>query len=314
MKKNGQIAEEALLRDVADIPYRPSAGAPPGIEVLSLADLTARAHGRRADLHRPGRPAFHQLVALRAGTVRCSIDFTTHALAPGDWLWVRPGQVVQFLTPLDRTDGRLIVFPAGFLSGTTDALTGAAGHSRCRRVTPPAGEAAPLDRLLDALVDEYGRLSDLPLAAHIEALRHLLSALLLRFAQVEGSLSPDGAHSEPFRRFREAVEQDFARTHRVEDYAARLGYSARTLTRATRAAAGCGAKRFIDDRVLLEAKRLLVHTALPPAAIGERTGFTHPTAFSAFFRQHTGTTPTAFRELVAGAAARGAGPPAPRRS
>ncbi|MFD5967865.1 helix-turn-helix transcriptional regulator [Streptomyces sp. NPDC060311] len=94
------------------------------------------------------------------------------------------------------------------------------------------------------------------------------------------------------------VEEGFGRTHRVEDYAARLGYSPRTLTRATRAALGCGAKRFIDDRVLLEAKRLLVHPDLPQATIGERVGFAHPTVFSAFFRQHTGMTPTEFRSVT----------------
>ncbi|MFI7016567.1 helix-turn-helix domain-containing protein [Streptomyces sp. NPDC050164] len=103
--------------------------------------------------------------------------------------------------------------------------------------------------------------------------------------------------TEPFRRFRRAVEEGFTRTHRAEDYADQLGYTPRTLTRATRAAAGCGAKRYIDDRVLLEAKRLLVHTTLSPTAISERIGFTYATVFSAFFRRRMNMTPTQFRSL-----------------
>ena len=55
---------------------------------------------------------------------------------------------------------------------------------------------------------------------------------------------------------------------------------------------------WLYDRVLLEAKRLLIHSSLPPAAIGEHVGFTYPTVFSAFFRRRTGMTPTGFRSLT----------------
>ncbi|MGK5733585.1 helix-turn-helix domain-containing protein [Streptomyces sp. URMC 124] len=307
MKKNGHSAQGSSPGEIAAVPYRPTPGTPPGIDVVPLDRLAERAHTHGIDPYRPSRPVFHLLIHVRAGILRCSVDFSTDAIRPGDWLWVRPGQVVQFPSPLEGSDGTegtegtVIVFPAGFLSDiTTTTLTSAAERARSRHVAPAARQAESLGRILGALEDEFAHLSDLPLTAHIETMRHLLSALLIRLAHLDGDGPADGAAGEPFHRFRDAVEQDFARTHRVEDYAARLGYSTRTLTRATRAAAGCGAKRFIDDRVLLEAKRLLVHTGQPPAAIGERIGFAHPTAFSAFFRQHTGTTPTRFRALAAG--------------
>ncbi|MFE1452241.1 helix-turn-helix transcriptional regulator [Streptomyces olivaceoviridis] len=142
-------------------------------------------------------------------------------------------------------------------------------------------------------------LADLALEAYIETLRGLLSVILIRLVHlVDARQRTRSGDREPFHRFRQAVEEGFARTHRVEDYAARLGYSSRTLTGATLAALGCGAKRYIDDRVLLEAKRLLIHTSLSPAAISGRIGFAYPTVFSAFFRQHTGMTPTAFRTVT----------------
>lgn len=82
---------------------------------------------------------------------------------------------------------------------------------------------------------------------------------------------------------------------RVEDCAGHVGYSVRNLTRATRAATGCGAKHFIDERVLLEAGRLLVHTDLATSAVGERLGFPGATVFTRFFRTRTGEIPAAFR-------------------
>jgi AraC-like DNA-binding protein len=87
----------------------------------------------------------------------------------------------------------------------------------------------------------------------------------------------------------------------VEDFARGLGYSVRTLTRATCAAVGFGAESFIDDRVLLEAKRQLVHSDLAATAIGERLGFPDATVFTKFFRQRAGETPAAFRARATGA-------------
>jgi AraC-like DNA-binding protein len=94
---------------------------------------------------------------------------------------------------------------------------------------------------------------------------------------------------------------------RVEDYARTLGYSPRTLSRATMASAGVGAKDFVDRRVILEARRLLAHSDRSAEQIATQLGFSSATNFSKFFRQRTGASPIAFRADV-----RGEHPPGPR--
>ena len=47
--------------------------------------------------------------------------------------------------------------------------------------------------------------------------------------------------------------------------------------------------------LLLEARRLLVHTLLPVATISDQLGFEEATNFVKFFRRETGLTPGAFR-------------------
>lgn len=89
-------------------------------------------------------------------------------------------------------------------------------------------------------------------------------------------------------------------THRVQDYADALGYSVRTPTRACRDAVVCSAKQVIDDRVILEANRLLAHGDLTAAAVGVRVGLPDPSAFSKFFRGKVGETPAGFRSRVRG--------------
>jgi AraC-like DNA-binding protein len=85
----------------------------------------------------------------------------------------------------------------------------------------------------------------------------------------------------------------------VADYADRLGYSVRTLTRASAAATGRSARELVDARIALEAKRLLAYTDLPASAVGRRLGFSEPTNFGKFFLRRTGITPAAFRRGLA---------------
>nr|WP_324614235.1 helix-turn-helix transcriptional regulator [Streptomyces sp. NRRL B-1140] len=91
------------------------------------------------------------------------------------------------------------------------------------------------------------------------------------------------------------LERSYATTRRAEDYADRLGYTVKTLTRACQAATGRSVKHVIDARVALQAQRLLAHTDEPVATIARRLGFSEPTNFGKFFTRHTGTTPGDFR-------------------
>jgi transcriptional regulator GlxA family with amidase domain len=58
---------------------------------------------------------------------------------------------------------------------------------------------------------------------------------------------------------------------------------------------GMTAKAFIAARIVLEAKRLLVHTDLSVATIAEKLGFHEATNFSKFFRREADSTPAEFR-------------------
>ncbi|WP_458084095.1 AraC family transcriptional regulator [Streptomyces malaysiensis] len=282
-------------REVTEVPFRLSVGAPPGAAVLDFPGLAARARSHGLDVHSPMRLAFHQLITVRSGALRCSVDFTEYELTEGGWMWVRPGQIHQFRSDLGAAEGAAVLFPSGYLGAATAAAARLDRPApRSPLMVPEGVDAEAVRGVLDLLENERRTVSG-PLEAHIEVVRHLVAVLVLRLAHLPGAQGGETAGGEVFRRFQRAVERDYTRTHRVEDYAARLGYSVRTLTRATRATVGCGAKRFIDDRVLLEAKRLLVHTDLSATAIGERLGFPDATVFTKFFRRRSGETPAGFR-------------------
>ncbi|MFE7130901.1 helix-turn-helix transcriptional regulator [Streptomyces sp. NPDC057638] len=285
-------------RGIPEIFFAAPAGTPAGVEVLPLADLRRRVPAER--LRAPQRPDFHHLITLTQGTLRHTVDFTAYALDPGPWLWVRPGQVQQW-GDLTHAEGTLILFRQDFLDPAT---TGGARlenpHAPILR-RPLPGDATALRLATDHLTAEFHALGRLPLEVHTSALRHLLAVLVLRLAHL--TTPADGPVPEPdatYLRFRDAVEQDFTRTRRVEDYAEALGYSPRTLSRATLAATGLGAKEFVDRRVILEAKRLLAHSDRTAARIADQLGFSSATHFSKYFNQRTGQPPIVFRDTVRG--------------
>ncbi|UZJ31282.1 helix-turn-helix domain-containing protein [Streptomyces endophytica] len=307
MVRKRQGGEEPVP-EIREVAFSAPAGRPSGVEVLTLAELRERADA--CQLSTPHRPGFHHLLLLDRGRLVHSVDFREHALAPGDLLWSRPGQVQHF-GDLTGAEGRLVLFEAGFL----DPATAAAARIEDWYGPPvrhPRGAAARrVAEAMGQLHQEFGALGGLPLEVHLEVLRHLLAVLVLRAAHPDGAAGDAGSRpaGETYLRFRDAVERGFTRSRRVGDYARALGYAPRTLSRATEATAGVGAKEFIDRRVVLEAKRLLAHGDQSAARIADRLGFADATNFSKFFQRRTGRTPIAFREAVRGGAQRVGGGP-----
>ncbi|WFB10991.1 AraC family transcriptional regulator [Streptomyces sp. LX-29] len=289
---------------IPEVAYRAPVGAPPGVEVMSLRDLRERAPEGEFDA--PQRPRFHLLFSIDAGTASHAVDFSGYTLSEGSVLWVRPGQVQQF-GDLAAIEGTLVLFQPGFLSPATGAAARLDDPYAGTWWQPVGEDRAAVLAALRHLAQAYDSGGGLPADVHAEVLRHLLSVLVLRIAhQAAPAGSAVAAPPEAFVHFRDAVERDFAHTHRVADYARALGYSARTLSRATTAAAGVGAKEFLDRRVVLEAKRLLAHSDLAVARVAAQIGFPDPANFSKFFQHRAGQTPGEFRRTMRGPGTPGA--------
>jgi len=74
-----------------------------------------------------------------------------------------------------------------------------------------------------------------------------------------------------------------------------MSVSERKLNKSTQFVLGKSPKEIIDERVILEAKRLLAHTANSIKEVGFELGFDEPTNFIKFFKKHVEKTPIEFR-------------------
>lgn len=242
----------------------------------------------------------HMLLLTIAGHRTVEIDFVEQPCQPGVLLLAHPGQAVRVdkHPGPERSGFERPGFEAVIITWepTTHPLGDIAALGTDNFSVPVRHQLTGLDgdairNGVAQLAADCRRLAPDPLADAL--LRHQLAAILLRVALLCGA--EPVAEDHPMTRFRHLLEQRYADTRRVEDYAAQLGCSVRTLTRASLADTGRTAKQVVDDRVALEAKRLLAGTVLPVADVGRRLGFPEPTNFGRFFHREVGHSPGAFR-------------------
>jgi AraC-like DNA-binding protein len=227
----------------------------------------------------------HVLMLTTAGHGTAEVDFTTLICRPGTLLWVHPGQA--FRLPSPGFDASFVTF-----------------EPRLARQPEPDGvrhwqlegedEDAVISDFSQIAVD-FERHRPGPLAAAL--LQHQLTVLQLRIALLT-SAGDAGPESRTYAQFQRLLEDGHPTSRRVEDYAADLGCSVRTLTRACLAVTGRTAKQVVDDRVALQARRLLACTPLSVAEVGRHLGFPEPTNFGRFFHREVGTSPGQFRSGV----------------
>ena len=127
--------------------FQPPVGTPYGLEVSTVEDFFAQHDDWPWNPPRPGRATFHYLIAVTEGELRHDVDHVTRTVAPGQWLWVRPGHA-QCWHPPGAARGPFILFEPDVLRPDTRPSAGPAHRARgpCRaQPAPRRRRLAPAD-------------------------------------------------------------------------------------------------------------------------------------------------------------------------
>lgn len=131
------------------------------------------------------------------------------------------------------------------------------------------------------------------------AMRTILQLLLQdALAGSQAAAEPVPSRSNDLRLFNEfnrLLDSQFRAHLPLADYASQLGLTEARLNTLCRRYSGLSPKQLLSDRLLSEAKRLLLFTGTPITEIAYNLGFKDPGYFSRFFRSGAGVTAREFR-------------------
>lgn len=282
------------------VPFAPPHQLPFEFEIVPTRRIFAHS-AKEVNPQKPHRAEFLQIIRVIEGSGEHIVDFDQVPVQNGDMLFIHESRVHQFVNP-GAWQGRLYVFTRLFLYSTPEDLAVFENYRIFNATVPvpvlrvPASESLSFSRTFDELEAEFSRLPGDALSSGI--IRSLLRALLLKAERLHGTRSPpaEPAVEIQFNRFRRLVEAQFMRNRNVQQYCFELGINAKRLNQITQQIVKKGSKEFIDDRAILEIKRLLAHTDIPVTQISDCLGFDEPTNLVKFFRRLAGKTPLEFRE------------------
>ena len=134
-----------------------------------------------------------------------------------------------------------------------------------------------------------------------EMVRTYLKQLLIRATRswkrqhLTHDVTDQQSDLEFFRKFTRLVEEHYKSKHTVADYADFLCMAPKTITHKFNRLRLPQPNEVIKNRIILEAKRLLVHTSLTAKEIAYDLGYNDPAYFSRLFQTKTGESPSGFR-------------------
>ena len=130
-------------------------------------------------------------------------------------------------------------------------------------------------------------------------LKALLKVFLLKLIQLkEEHFTKQDINEKRVYEFMLLLEMNYLEERTAEFYAGNLGISAKRLNQVLKEKLNKTAMQLIHDRIVLEAKRQIIHSENTIKEIGFNLEFKDRSYFSRFFKQHSGQTPQEFQKSV----------------
>lgn len=162
-------------------------------------------------------------------------------------------------------------------------------------LTPSTEDLEVLETVWKMVMIEMKSVDNLQL----EMLQMMLKRVLILCTRIYKSQANyevvDNGQVDIIREFNYLVEQHFKEKHTVADYASMLNKSPKTLSNLFNKLYHKTPLQLIQERRMLEARRLLKYSDKTVSDIAYEVGFNDVQSFSRFFRKHQDSAPSEFR-------------------
>jgi len=245
----------------------------------------------------PGRKDYFEIVWLRQELPLHTIK-ENEVLTKGDWIYLIPPYRVHQLNKAGK-NGILLSFKSDFLDDADTEfyldlfkIFNIQGEFSCLPLTPDQAEGlASVYNLLEAEYQEPQQ--------SLLIIKAVLKVFLLKLIRVRENVFTTQDHNQKrVYAFMILLEEHYLVERSSEFYAEHLGISAKRLNQILKEKLDKTAMQLIHDRVILEAKRKIMHSEHSLKEIAYDLGFTDRPYFSRFFKKQTGSSPEDFQHTT----------------
>jgi AraC family transcriptional activator of pobA len=247
-------------------------------------------------LNDPGRKDFFEIVWLKNENPLHGISDPAYQVK-GDWVYLIPPYRVHQLNKAGK-NGELISFKRSMLAEEDKdflldlfRIFNVQGEFSCLRLDEDS--ARELGDIYNIMLAEYAK------ANNFDMMKALLKVLLLKLISVKELEFPGhDIHQKRVYDFLMLLESNFQTVTNIDFYAGKLGISSKRLNQILKEKLDKTGTQIIHDRIILEAKRRIIHTEVTIKEIAYDLGFSDRPYFSRFFKKQTGQTPEAFQKMA----------------
>lgn len=285
-----------MTTDIKKYDFKP--GLPQEFEILDIASTFEIHKDILTTTHRTG---FYHIIWFQHGSPTHLVDFNPIEISPNTLLFLNKDTVQRF-DKRTKFGGKAILFTDSFFCRTetdTRFLRNSILFNDLYSVSKiqVQKKSKLFEDLLQQMTDELQNIKDNYQADILQNLLHnfLLHSERKRRKQDFTEIKK-GADLDYVMLFKDLLETCYKSEKHVNYYAKEIIITEKRLNQATTKVLGKTPKEIIDDRIMLEAKRILAHTTESVKEIGFALGFEEPTNFIKYFKKHSKLTPTEFRE------------------
>jgi AraC family transcriptional activator of pobA len=258
-----------------------------GVEIHAISTLSAISPIPHRDDH-------FMFVLLENGPFIWEIDFTKTILSGPSVSYIAPGQVHRYID-YENSEGWLVFADAGLIqAGYREVLL---PHLTARQSSAIEKNDAIFDTLylLKNVLEQKTLLFQKPLITSlVQTLTGLLASHIVR-SQTSANLI-GGQKYRSVIRFKQLIGENHKELKEVKAYAELLHITPLYLNEIVKEVTGFTASYWINQVILLEAKRMLYYTSLDVKQIAIELGYNDHAYFSRYFKKHSRETPLTFRK------------------
>ncbi|MFC6095077.1 helix-turn-helix domain-containing protein [Flavobacterium qiangtangense] len=261
--------------------------------------LPAHIFENQSKITKPHKHNSYLAILFTKGSGRHEIDFNSYVIKPGSLFFLAPGQTHHWELSED-IDGYIF-------SHTADFYDLHYSHNRIHQfpffysiqntplLTLDGNQKVIIENLFARLFDEY---------LNKKAFQHQLILSYIDVIYIESSrlylednsqkIIKANSYSEKFQQFESLLEKNYIKEKSPSQYAEWMNISPKHLNRITKSVIGKTASEVITDRIILEAKRRVLHTKNNFSEVAFSLGYDDYAYFSKLFKKASALTPTDF--------------------